>query len=183
MPDKTVEVASGEFRRFQEVAPGEYAEEVYMRDLWNAAVGRGRAYIIGTGRLELAIAGNLRATIRNPSVDTAVIVAAIAGLATATGWATIFEDPTAGLPATAARPRMRVNPLEGTAGVTEVKADTDATTPLSGGTDTGVVLGVGAGDRFSIPIGMVIPPGATRGLNISYAGAATVAAAVYVAEE
>lgn len=184
MPDRIRTQVGGVNRRDQEVAPGEFAQEVYVRDAWSAAIGLGRAYIIGTGRISLSVAGNLRALIRNPSTDTVVTVLGLSGLSTATGWPEIIEEPTTGLPAGTPRPHLRMNPLAGVPAITEVTADTDATVALGGGTATGVVLGTPSGNRIDIrPLGLVLGPGMSRGINVPFAGAADVALAAYITEE
>lgn len=170
--------------RRQEVAPGEFAPEFYARDLWSAGVGMGRAYITSTGKVALSVAGNLRVLIANPSTDTLVTLAGIAGLATAAAWATVYRNPTAGLPATAARPSLRMNPLRGQAPLTTVRVDTDATTAMSGGENTGELIGLPGGTRYQIPVlGVVIPPGETIGINVPFAGAADVSTSLYIVEE
>lgn len=170
--------------RMQEVAPGEYAEEVYVRDMWSAAAGLGRAYITSTGKVALSVAGNLRVLISNPSTDTVVTLAGLAGLATAAAWATIYRNPTTGLPATAARPSLRVNPMRGQAPITIVRVDTDATVAMSGGENTGELIGLPGGTRYHVPVlGAVIPPGETLGVNVPFAGAADVSCSLYIVEE
>lgn len=184
MADRKIGHHAGFIERWQEVAPGEYAQEVYARDAWSAGVGNGRAYITSTGRVALSLAGNLRVLISNPTTDTIVTVAGMAGLATAAAWATIFRNPTAGLPATTARPSLRVNPLRGQAMSALVRVDTDATVALSGGENTGELIGLPNGTRFQVPIlGAIIPPGETIGVNVPFAGAADVSTTLYLIEE
>jgi hypothetical protein len=140
---------------------------------------------MGTGRVELSVAGNLRVLLANPTGSGVIAtIVGLAGLSTVTGWPEVIIDPTAGLPATAVRPVLRLNPVGGTTASLQLTADTSATTALGGGTNTGVVLGTPANQRFVIsPLGLIIPPGSTRGINTAFTGAATVALAVYVVEE
>lgn len=184
MPDQVTSDGSRYSRRHQEVAPGELAPEVYVRDVWSAAVANGRAYLTSTGKVALSVAGNLRLLIANPSADTVVTLAGLAGLATAAAWATIYRNPTTGLPVTAARPSLRLNPLRGQAPVTTVRVDTDATIALSGGENTGELIGLPGGTRYHVPVlGAIIPPGGSLGVNIPFAGAADVSASLYIVEE
>jgi hypothetical protein len=178
MADKLYIQEPGLVRRRQEVAPGEYADQFYLRDLWSAAAGMGRAYITSTGKVALSIAGNLRILISNPSADTIVTITGLAGLATAVAWATVYRNPTTGLPVTAARPSLRLNPLKGQAPIATVKVDADATVAMSGGENTGELIGLPGGTRYQVPIlGAVIPPGETL------AGAADVSTSIYLVEE
>jgi hypothetical protein len=184
MADRVIKGSDTEARRLQEVAPGEYAPEVYVRDAWTAGVGLGRAYVTSTGKVALSVAGNLRVLISNPTADTLVTLAGLAGLATAAAWATVYRNPTAGLPVTAARPSLRVNPLRGQAPVTTVQVDVDATVAMSGGENTGELIGLPGGTRYQIPVlGAVIPPGQSLGVNVPFAGAADVSCSLYIVEE
>lgn len=184
MADRQVGHHSGFIQRYQEVAPSEFAPEVYARDLWSAGVGNGRAYITSTGRVALSIAGNLRVLVSNPSADTIVTLAGMAGLATAAAWATIYRNPDTGLPVTAVRPSLRANPLRGQAPITTVRVDTDATVALSGGENTGELIGLPGGTRYHVPVlGAIIPPGQTIGVNVPFAGAADVSCTLYIVEE
>jgi hypothetical protein len=173
-----------DWRRLHETAPGEYAPQVYVQNVWSAGVGMGRAYITSTGKVALSVAGNLRLLISNPSADTIITLAGMAGLATAAAWATVYRNPTAGLPGTAARPSLRLNPLRGQAPVTTVQVDTSATTAMSGGENTGELIGLPGGTRYEVPVlGAVIPPGQTLGVNVPFAGAADVSCSLYIVEE
>lgn len=193
MPDKVWTQDGGLTRRMQEVAPGEFADEVYARDAWSAAISLGKAYIIGSGRISLSVAGNVRGLLANPVANAnanpdgshrRIIVLGLSSFGTGTGWATIYNDPTTGLPATAVRPRWRMNPYAGDVGTAEMQVDTNATTALSGGTDTGVVIGLPPNAREEMrPIGRVIAPGASLGINIPFAGAADASFNLYVVEE
>lgn len=172
-------------QKLQETAPGVFAEEAYAHNAWTAAVGNGHAYIVGTGRISLSVAGNVRATIANPAGNTrAVTLLAISSFGTGTSWGTIYENPTTGLPATAVRPRWRMNPTAGDGGTAEVRVDTDATIALSGGTEVGVVLGLPSGARSEIgPVGKLILPGQVLGVAVPFAGAADVSVNLYLVEE
>jgi hypothetical protein len=171
--------------RHQQVAPGEFAPEVYVRDAWSAAIGNGLAFIVGSGRVELSVAGNVRATITNPAGSGRVVtLLGLSAFGTGTAWASIYIDPTAGLPGSLPRPLWRMNPAAGDAGVVEVRVDTDTTTALSGGTDTGLVLGLPGGERSEIrPIGKLLLPGQVLGVNVPFAGAASEAFNLYLTEE
>lgn len=83
MPDRTIEW-TGINQRFQEVAPGEYAREVYTRGLWDTAVARGEAFIVTSARLTTDVTNtHIVAVITNPAdsgkvVTVAQVVATIA---------------------------------------------------------------------------------------------------------
>lgn len=154
-------------RRHQEIAIGEFAPEVYVHNGVTAAVVKGKQLTSGTGPLVLSLAGNIRATISNPvGSGVNVSVFRLVWFANAMGEASLFLNPTAGLPATAVRPRL--NAIAGTAGgVGEVKADTSTTTSLSGGTDTGVIIGLGANNREVVDLPpIILTPGVTLGINV-----------------
>lgn len=153
-------------------------------DVWSAAVQAGRGFILGSGRVTLTVAGNLRGLVRNPTGSgKTVSVVGLASFVTAVAYAEMLLDPTTGVPATAPRPALRLNPNAGTAHVTELLVDTDATVPLGGGTPTGVVLGMPASQRTEIGrLGRVLLPGQTFGINVPFAGSADAAFSVYVVE-
>lgn len=167
MADKLVRVSADVQQRQQEIATGEYAQEVYAHNGVTAAVVKGKQFTSGTGPLTLTAAGNLRATISNPTGSGVnVSIFRLVWFANAMGEATLLLNPTAGIPATAVRPRL--NAVAGTSGgVGEVRADTNATTALSGGTDTGVILGLGANTREVVDLPpIVLTPGVTLGINV-----------------
>lgn len=183
MPDKVFARADNERARMQEVAAGEFAPEMYVRDAWSAAVALGRAYILGTGRLQLTVAGNARVLITNPAGSGVLsTIVAIGGLASATAWATTTRNPTVGLPTTNPGQLLRMNAQAGVAPVTQVLADTNTTTALGGGT-AGPTLGIPGGSRVALQLGLVLAPGESLGLNDAFAGAADFAGSVYVVEE
>jgi hypothetical protein len=71
MPDVVIPVhpsGSGSWlHRQQEVAPGEFAPEVYTVTAVTAAVAQQKFFIVGSGALVLTAAGNCRATVANPA--------------------------------------------------------------------------------------------------------------------
>lgn len=174
MPDVTgrgqQQPGGPEFKtRLQEIAAGEYAPEVYVHNGVTAAVLKGKQYTSGTGPLSLTAAGNIRATISNPTGSGVnVSIFRLVWFSNAMGEASLFLNPSAGLPATAVRPRL--NAIAGTAGgLGEVKADTSATTALAAGTgtDTGVIIGLGANVREVVDLPpIVLTPGVTLGINV-----------------
>jgi hypothetical protein len=183
MADRLIRGSDTESRRFQEVAPGEYAAEMYVHDAWSAAKGNGRAYIVSTGRVALSVAGNMRILIENP-LAAPLTVLGMAGMATAAAWATVYRNPTTGLPTSAPRPHLRVNPLAGQAMSALVRVDVDATVALAGGENTGELIGLPGGTRYQIPVfGVLIPPAQTLGVNVPFAGAADVSSTLYLVEE
>jgi hypothetical protein len=157
-----------------------------VTSLFAEMVGQGRFFLASTGKLALAAAGNARATFANPAGSGRnIYLARIASLASAgPAWATVLINPTAGLPATAAR--RHLNALVSgadTQGVGVMKADVNLTTPLSGGTDTGVVIGIPAGSRVALDLPpFVLLPGQTLGFNLPFTGAADAVMSLYWAE-
>ena len=147
-------------------------------------IGQGKFNIYGSGKISLAVAGNFRATLKNPATSGKTIkVHRISAFGTSTGWASILINPTTGLPVTAVRPSMNAIVGGGAAGIAEVKADSDTTVPLGGGTDTGIVLGVAGGTRTELNLPpLIVAPGVTLGFNVPFAGAADVTLAVYATE-
>lgn len=145
------------------------------------ALAAGKSGFAGSGRLTLSVAGNIRGTLTNTSGTEPLYITRLSGLATSTTWATILIGPTAGLPGTAAR-RANGNVMGTTMTGVELKVDTNTTTPLSGGTDSGVVIGVpGGANRFNIdfPLPIILAPGASLGVAIPFAGAADAAFSAY----
>jgi hypothetical protein len=170
--------------RYQEVAPGEFAPEVYAQNIWSAAIGLGRAYILGTGQVELGLAGSVRALVSNPATSGRVAtIVALSGMATAAGWAPVLRDPTTGLPAAAPRPVLRMNEATGEAASCTLQVET-GTTSLGGGRDTGVVIPIPNGAPFEVPmLGLVLLPGQMIGVNSSFGAAANLSANLYVVED
>lgn len=183
MADKTVKWGEVS-RRFQEIKPGEFAEEVYTVSAVTAAVAQQRFFLAGSGRLSLSVAGNVRATIANPADSGRnMFLARLVSFGTGTAWATLLVNPTTGLPVTPARPHL--NAIAGApGGVGVLKVDTDAATPLGGGVDTGIVLGSGANTRNPVDLPpIILAPGVTLGINVPFAGAADIALSLYWLEE
>lgn len=173
------------YHRVREIGGGAVAEEVLALPGHAARVGTGRFYMAGTGKLDLTVAGNVRAVIENPAGSGRTVnVVRMAGLATGVGWADLFVNPTTGLPATAARPVTNAIVGGGQAPVAVVRADTSAVTALGGGTATGVTLGVPSGARFSLDLPpLVLAPGVSLGVNDAFAGSASLALSVYWFED
>jgi hypothetical protein len=173
------------YYRVRDIGGGAIAEEVLALPSHAARVATGRFYLAGTGKLDLTVAGNVRAVIENPvGSGRTVHVVRMAGLATGVGWADLFVNPTAGLPATAPRPVANAIVGGGQPSVAAVRADTSAVTALSGGTATGVTLGVPSGARFALDLPpLVLAPGTSLGVNDAFAGSASLALSVYWFED
>jgi hypothetical protein len=183
MADRVIKSSDNESRRLQETAPGEFAPEVYVHDAWTVAKGNGRAYIVSTGRVALSVAGNMRILIENP-LSAPLTVLGMAGMATAAAWATVYRNPTSGLPTAPPRPHLRVNPTAGEGMSALVRVDVDATVALAGGENTGELIGLPGGTRYQIPVfGVVVPATQTLGVNVPFAGAADVSCTLYLVEE
>lgn len=183
MADQKLSTSIGSSRREQEVAPGEFAPEMYVRDVWSAGIANGRAFIVGSGHLTLSLAGSVRGLISNPVGSTVgLTVVGMTAFATAVGWAQLILNPTTGLPALT-RPGLALNPAPQVR-QSQVGADTNTTTALGGGTDTGVIIGLPGGSRIQVsPIGLVLAPGMSLGLQIPFTGSADAEFALYLVEE
>lgn len=157
----------------------------YITPSSSQKVVQGRFNIAGTGRLNLTVAGNIRITISNPvGSGKTVSILRIACLATATGWASLILNPTTGLPVSATRPILNAIAGGGIPPVAQVKVDTDVTTPLGGGTDTGVVLGIPTTERVEINTPpLVLGQGVTLGINVPFGGASEMSGSVYWVED
>jgi hypothetical protein len=157
---------------------------MFVHDAWTAAIGNGRAYILGSGRVTLAVAGNVRGLLTNPAgSDRNVTLVGMTAFATALGWVQVLLNPTTGLPTSEIRPNLPLHPAPQVA-VAQMRIDTSAITALAGGTDTGVVIALPAGAARQItPLGLVLAPGMSLGLSIPFAASADLAFSLYVVEE
>lgn len=148
-------------------------------------VGEGKFFLAGSGKRTLSLAGNFRATLENPAASGKTLyVLRLSAFATATGWARLFINPTVGLPTAA--PRYELNAVLGhpNPAVAILRADTDATTALGGGTDTEMDLAVPANERVEVDMPpLVVPAGNIVGINVPFAGAADSTMNVYWYEE
>jgi hypothetical protein len=175
----------GAKHRRRDVGGGVLVEEVVALPGHASRVANGRYYMAGTGKLDLAVAGHVRATVENPAGSRrAVSVVRLAGLATGTGWADMFLNPTTGVPTSAPRPVTNALMGGGEAPVAVVRADTDAATALSGGTATGATLGIPSGAPFPLDLPpLVLAPGATLGIAVAFGVGASLALSVYWYED
>lgn len=150
------------------------------------AVGEARFFWAGIGKIALTAAGNLRSLIENPSGSgKKVMLARMTAFASAgPAWSMIYINPATGLPATAARPVNNAIIANANPSVTIIRADTDLTVALGGGTDTGVAIGIPSGERVSLDLPpFVLLPGTTMGINNAFAGAADATMTIYWWEE
>lgn len=134
-------------------------------------VANQRAFMAGSGRLSLAVAGNVRATLRNTSSDRKLHLFQVTSFGTSAWWASLYINPSLGLPESAGRPHLNFI-AGGPSGLGEIKVDTSATTVLAGGLSTGIVIAGQSNTREEIKYPMVLMPGVTLGINIPFAGAA-----------
>lgn len=175
MPDLRIGQHDGIIRRLREVKSGEHCEEVVAVSGSDIVRAQHRLFLIGSGQISLAVAGNVRGTFANPvGSGVRLIVARLSVYGSAQSFSKLFIDPTVGLPASAARPVHNFVFGSPVASPAVLKVDTDATTPLSGGTDTGVTIGTGGGRRVEIEAPFVLSPGHVLGVAIPFAGAADV---------
>lgn len=185
MPRRLVhEGSQGTYRRFQELSGGVLIPETVAVSPVSLALGDQRFFLAGSGRLTLAVAGNVRALIRNPAGSgRTVYIARVVIFGTGTSWSSLYVNPTAGLPTTT---RTRVNAVFGSSvtAVAEVLIDTNTTTALSGGSDTGITVGSPANIRTVVDLPpFVLSPGVALGINGPFTGAADVAMSIYWWEE
>lgn len=185
MPDRIIGS-----QRHQEVAPDEWAPEVYVRTSWDAAVGLGRAYILGTGQVQLGLAGSVKLLLENPAGSGRIAtLAGFTGFSTNSGWAFVVRDPTGGLPTAAPRVGLRLNdppagyPPAGEPPTSVLRAES-GTSELTGGTATGIDIGLPNGNRFDVsPIGLLLYPGQSVGVNSSFGAATDIEVGMFVVEE
>ena len=139
------------------------------------AYASGKMYSVGTGRQTLAAAGNVRAILQNPGGSgTLVKVVMISYWSSITAFWDTFRDPTAGVPVTAARPRLTLDQrADAAAKVGILRSDSSATTALGGGTDLGMTIPNGAGreNEVKLDVPLVISPGQSFGFNGNFTGA------------
>lgn len=148
-------------------------------------VGQGKFFLAGSGRLTLSVAGNIRALFSNPvGSGKTISIVRMAGFTTQTGYASILLNPTAGLPEGTPRPALNGVAGGGVPRVGVLLVDTNATTPMSGGVDTGIVLGMPGGARTSIDLPpIVLAAGVSLGINVPFAGAADATLSIYWIED
>lgn len=136
--------------------------------------GMGRAFLVGSGRMSLSVAGNVRGLVENPvGAGVTSIVVGISVFGTGVAWSTVFLNPTTGVPTTPNRPHLNGIIGGGYPRQTIMRVDTSATEALSG-TETGIVIGSGSGNRAEpdLAFPLVMQPGVSLGINVPFAGAA-----------
>lgn len=149
---------------------------------------KGQTYMASTGRIELSAAGNLRAMMSNPSSSGRVVhlyKIISASSAAAAAYAGVFYGTTAspltGQPTSAER-RAGSMYLGKANSSAIIKADTDITVQLSGeASDLVLAASPGRTEIGFAPI--IIEPGRMIGMNVAFAGAATVVLTVSWWEE
>lgn len=158
--------------------------DVLKDQSYSDEVAAGRFYVAGSGRLSLSVAGNVRGLVTNPANSGRLMVLVLlTEFGTGRSWTEIYRNPTTGLP-TALRPVN--NALLGVAtdaAVGELRVDTDTTVALSGGTNTGIVIGTGPDRRNEIKAPFNLFPGETLGVNVPFAGAADATLSLYWVEK
>lgn len=140
MADRTSQAQQGMTRRLQEVAPSEYAEEVYTRSAWDSAVSLGRAFIATSAKIPVSgTSPNIRGLISNPAGSGQLIV--IMRLVAYIGpsqfvQGSLYLNPTTGLPSTTYTP-FNLKALAGGTDSCAASFSVDAgLTALAGGTAT-----------------------------------------------
>lgn len=188
MPTKTVTWSdpnrSDLTYRLVDVGGGVVVDEVIALSPTISRVAGGRFYLAGSGQLTLAAAGNVRALIANPAGSGRNLsIVRVVVFATAVGYATVYINPTTGLPS---GPRAPMNALVGggEAAVGTVNIDTHLTTSLAGGVETSEVIGIPSNSRISIDLPpFVLAPGVSLGINVPFAGAADAVMSAYWFED
>lgn len=167
----------------QEIAPGEFAPEAYVVTAVSAAVLQQRFFLAGSGRLTLAVAGNMRGVFTNPSGSgRRVSLVRVAAVSTVMAWMDLRLTPTTGIPASTRTPFNAV--LGGAAPVATLAADTNATTAVGGGTLLSSTLALPANARQSIDLPpIVMSPGVSLGMNINLIAAADGSFSLYWIED
>lgn len=163
------------------LSPTDYALATRDAGAVSARVAAGQFNLASSGRVTLAAAGNLRAVMQNPAGSGKTLsVVRLAAFTTATGYGSLYVNPTVGVPVTAARPAMNAVIGGGVPAVATLRVDTNLTVALGGGTDTGIVVGLPAGARTSLDFPpLIITPGVTLGINVPFTGAADATLSVY----
>lgn len=134
-----------------------------------------RQFIVSVPRVTVALLANLRVIFRNPAgsgKDFMVTSLAIGTSASVLSYASMFINPTTGLPVANTPPGNTIPALctyiGRNAGAAQTIYDTNAT-PLSGGVAVGEIpLMAGSYTRFNEGI-YIIPPGTTMGINVAMA--------------
>lgn len=154
---------------------GAASEIAYSPHPGALAALEGEMFFGGTGELILSLAGNVRVVLANPAASGITLyVVRLDALSTAVGFAELFVNPTAGVP-TVIRPINPANFGSGRAAKAQLFSDTNATTALGGGTDSGVSIGVGSNSlqRYELAdTPLIVPPGVTMGVALPFSGAA-----------
>lgn len=142
----------------------------------------GNAFVVGSGQQVLAAAGSVRQTFANTGTKSCY-VSYFNLYSTIAGFATLYVNPTTGLPA----PTQTANNIQiaspNVPGCV-FKVDTNTSTPLSGGIQSSVAIAVPAaaftqyGTVASTPL-FIVPPGVTLGLNFAFSAATTLSANIY----
>lgn len=187
MPDKTWTQSDDMARRMQEVAPGEFAEEVYTRGMWDAAVQLGRAFVCTSERLTTSVTNtHIIGHVVNTSADTVVtIVQVVSNQAPdAMVVGNTMLNPTTGLPAPNVTPFGMRSLVGGQAAAAFTVGINVAGAAPTGGTAVSLRTTTFQG-RNTLPLGLPIGPGQSIALYIPLglvaAGDGTFA--VYVAQE
>lgn len=168
MPDMVWAQGDGLNRREQEVAPGEFAPQVYTVDAWKAAVAMGRAFLCTSIRLTTDVTNtHIVGHVANTSADTVVTIAMVvanqAPDAMVVGSAML--NPTAGVSTPNITPfgmRTLVGGQEAAAFTIGIAAMGGAPT---GGTLTDLKTTTFKG-RNDLPLGLPIGPGQSIALYI-----------------
>lgn len=186
MADKSI-YAGGYDRRLQEVGSGEYAEEVYTRGLWDAAIATGRAFVCTSARLTTDVTNtHIVGHVDNTSADKVVTIAKIVSnqAPDAMVVGSTMLNPTAGYPA----PNITPFGMRTLVGGQETAAFTIGIAAMGGAPTGGTAVDLRTTTfkgRNELPFGLPIGPGQAIALYIPLglvaAGDGTFA--VYVTQE
>lgn len=161
-------------------------QPLYIAHNTIGAVDESRYRVASTGKVVLSVAGNVRILLTNDGAvaQKNIQLVKLSSYASAPGWAELFINPTVGLPAVGTRrPKFDPRVLAGaTAPVVpsagdpiSLQVDTDATTALSGGVNTGITTGIPGSRRMDVDLPPVtLAPAQSLGFNIPFTGSTDV---------
>lgn len=155
--------------RYKDLGAGAYAPEVVTIPSPSVYVGRGKFFLSGSGKLSATSSNpNIRCLLINPAGSgRTVYEARVVLFCTATGYADIKVNPTAGIPVGAAKGVLNaVTSIQPAGNVASFYADTGAV-GLTGGFDPGLDIAIPGGQRTGIDLPpLVVPAGSSLGVTL-----------------
>lgn len=129
---------------------------------------KGESYFAGTGRITAPPEGiNMRTVLRNPadSVRTAYLYSLVMFTTAGPTFHTLIDNPDAGIPTNQIRPVNNVIVGSTNGAELELLSDTHVSEQLSGGVDTGIVLGMISGRTEFSGFEAILNPGSSIGID------------------